>query len=92
MVDRNGFDPGLMNREIGHMSQLMEQAIEKVRQLPEQDQESIASIILQEIESEHRWDELFARPESADLLSRMADEALAEARAGRARKLDVNEL
>jgi hypothetical protein len=47
---------------------------------------------LQEIESEHRWEELFARPESADLLSRMADDALAEARAGRARKLDVNEL
>jgi hypothetical protein len=92
MVDRNGFDPGLMNREIGHMSQLMEQAIEKVRQLPEQDQESIASIILQEIESDHRWEELFARPESADLLSRMADEAMAEARAGHARKLDVSEL
>jgi len=74
------------------MSHLMEQAIQKIKQLPEQDQESIASIILQEIESEHRWEELFARPESADLLSRMADEALAEARAGRARKLDVNEL
>jgi hypothetical protein len=74
------------------MSELMEQAIQKVKQLPEQDQESIASIILQEIESEQRWQELFARPESADLLSRMADKALAEARAGRARKLDVNEL
>ena len=74
------------------MSTLMDQAIQKVKELPEQDQESIASIILQEIEAEHRWDELFARPESADLLSRMADEALAEARAGLARKLDVNEL
>jgi hypothetical protein len=74
------------------MSQLMEQAIQKARELPERDQEAIASIILQEIESEHRWEELFARPESAELLSRLADEALAEARAGRARKLDVNEL
>jgi hypothetical protein len=74
------------------MSQLMEQAIKRVRQLPEQDQESIASIILQEIEAEQRWEELFARPGSADLLSRMADEALIEVRAGRARKLDVNEL
>jgi hypothetical protein len=70
----------------------MEQAIEKARQLPEEDQEAIASIILQEIESERRWEELFARPESADLLSRMADEALAQARAGRAKKLDMNEL
>ena len=74
------------------MSQLMEQAFEKARQLPEHDQEAIAAIILQEIESERRWDELFARPESAELLSRLADEALAEARAGRARRLDVNEL
>jgi hypothetical protein len=74
------------------MSQLMEQAFEKVRQLPEHDQEAIAAIILQEIESERQWDELFARPESADMLSRMADEALAEAKAGRASRLDVNEL
>ena len=49
------------------MSQLMEQAILKVRELPEPEQEAIASIILQEIESESRWDELFARPKSADL-------------------------
>ena len=74
------------------MSQLNEQALEKARQLPEHDQEAIAAIILQEIESEQRWDELFARPESADLLARMADEALADAKAGRARRLDVNEL
>ena len=74
------------------MSQLMEQAFLKAKQLPEQDQEAIASIILQEIESDRRWDELFARPESAELLARMADEAMAEIRAGRARKLDINEL
>lgn len=74
------------------MSQLMEQAIQRARQLSEPDQEAIAAIILQEIESDQRWDELFARPESADLLSRLADEALAEIRAGRARKLDINEL
>jgi hypothetical protein len=74
------------------MSQLMDQAFQEAKKLPERDQEFIASIILQEIESEHRWDELFARPESADLLARMADEAMAEVRAGRARKLDVNEL
>jgi hypothetical protein len=74
------------------MSELIEQAIQKVRQLSEPDQEAIASIILQEIESERRWDELFATPNSAEMLSQMADEALVEARAGRARKLDPNEL
>ena len=74
------------------MSQLMEQAFLKARQLPEPDQEAIASIILQEIESDRRWDEMFARSESVELLSRMADEAISEIRAGRARKLDANEL
>lgn len=74
------------------MSQFMEQAFQRARQLPESDQEAIASIILQEIEAERRWEELFSRPESADLLSRMADEALAGIRAGRARKLDIDEL
>jgi hypothetical protein len=70
----------------------MEQAIQKARQLPESEQEALASIMLQEIESERRWDELFSRSESVELLSRMADQALAGARAGRARKLDLDEL
>ncbi len=74
------------------MTQLMERAIEKARQLPDAEQGAIAAMILQEIESERRWDELFARPESTDLLARLADEAMAEVRAGRARKLDLNEL
>ena len=73
------------------MSQLMEQAIEKARQLPEADQEALASIMLEEIESEQRWNELFARPESADLLSRMADQALAgRGRAGLGSSTSMN--
>ena len=74
------------------MSELMDQAFFKARQLPEADQQAIASIILQEIESERRWSELFDRPESADLLSRLADQALAGIEAGRARKLDIDDL
>lgn len=69
------------------MSQLMEQAFWEAKRLPESDQEAIAAIIFQEIEAERRWEELFSRPESADLLSRMADEALAGIRAGRAKPL-----
>jgi len=70
----------------------MDQAFLKARELPEQDHDAIASIILLEVESEHKWEELFARPESAELLSRMADAALVEIRAGRAKKLDIREL
>jgi len=74
------------------MSELMEQAFQQAKQLPEADQEAIAAIILQEIESDGRWDELFARPESNDLLARLADQALAGVRAGQAKKLDLNDL
>lgn len=73
------------------MSRIVEQMFQKIMQLSESDQEAIALIVLQEIESEQRWNELFARPNSADILSRMADEALAEARAGRAMKFDLSQ-
>lgn len=74
------------------MTKLLERAFAEASALPDSAQDALASIMLQEIEAEQRWDELFARPESAELLSRLADEALAEARAGRVRKLDLNEL
>jgi len=70
----------------------MEQAFERASGLTEEEQNAIASIILREIESEERWNELFAQPRSVDVLSQMADEAMAEARAGRARKLDLDDL
>ena len=72
------------------MTQLLDQAIAQAKQLPEADQEAIASIILREIESEQRWAELFSHPKSADLLARLADEAMTEHRAGRTRKLGAN--
>lgn len=74
------------------MSRLLDEAIVKARQLPEPDQEALATLMLREIESDRRWDELFARPESQTLLDRMASEAVAEIQAGRARKLSVDEL
>lgn len=73
------------------MTDLMEKAFSQARALPADEQDAIAAIILQEMESERRWSALFADPKSPGLLSRLADEALAEAKAGRARKLDVNE-
>jgi hypothetical protein len=79
-------------KEFFVMTKLLEKAFDKASALPESAQDALAAIVLQEIESEERWDELLAHPESTDLLSRMADEALVEARAGRARKLDLNEL
>ena len=71
------------------MTRLFDQAIARTKLLPEADQETIGSIILQLLDSEQRWDELFSRPESADMLARMADKALADHRAGRSRSIDA---
>jgi hypothetical protein len=58
------------------MSSLLERAIAKVKLLPETEQDAIASIVLQEIESEERWKNLFDDPRSDAVLSRLADQAI----------------
>ena len=60
------------------MTTLLQQAFERASQLPREEQDRFARFLLAELESERRWAELFSRPESEDLLERMADEALAE--------------
>jgi hypothetical protein len=72
------------------MTKLLETAIAKVRDLPEAEQNAIAQIVLDEIESERRWDELFAR--SPDKLRKLADEAWAEHEAGGSEELDPGRL
>jgi len=59
-------------------------------QLPPADQDTFGASMLQELRSEQRWQELFAR--SQDLLAKMADEALAEHRAGITEPLDPDAL
>ncbi len=72
------------------MTELLEQAIEKVKALPECEQDSLAALILEELEDEARWQSKFAN--SQDLLARLAAEAMAEDRAGKTRPLDVDAL
>jgi len=56
------------------MTTLLETAFEKISALPEIEQNIYAKNLLEEIESEKRWDSLFS--ESEDILSLMADDAL----------------
>jgi len=72
------------------MTQSLEAAFAKASQLPEEEQETLAALILAEIESEQRWDGAFAK--SQDRLAELADQALAEHRAGRTRRLDPDDL
>ena len=42
------------------MTQLLEQAFSEAQKLSESDQDAIASLILDELEDERRWDSAFA--------------------------------
>jgi hypothetical protein len=72
------------------MTELLERAIARLQNLPESAQNAIASIILDEIEDERRWDEAFSR--SPDILAKLAASAMAEYRAGRTQELDPETL
>lgn len=71
------------------MNQLLQRAFERAAEHPQVEQDRFARFLLAELESERRWSELFARPESEDLLERLADESLSEHRAGRTRPLTI---
>ena len=55
------------------MTKLLKQAFDRVAALPDDEQDAIASIVLEEIEDEARWQASFAK--SQDALSRLVKEA-----------------
>jgi hypothetical protein len=72
------------------MTKLLQKAFDEASKLPEGEQDALGRILLEELASERRWDELFAG--SHDPLADLADHALAEHRAGRTEKLDLDKL
>lgn len=74
------------------MTELLQQAFDKAAELPEERQDTFARFLLAELESEWRWDELFGRPESDQLLERLTAEALEAHRAGITKPLDLEDL
>ena len=72
------------------MTQQLERAYAEVEQLAEPEQDAIAALILEELEDERRWQQSFAQSPSA--LTRLAEEALAEHRAGLTQPLDPERL
>jgi hypothetical protein len=67
------------------MTQLLEKAIQRAQELPLAEQDVVASLILEEIESERGWQERFGS--SQDLLAKLAQEALDDLQAGRTRPM-----
>ena len=68
------------------MTKLLEEAFAEASKLSVQEQDALATVILEELASERRWDQAFA--DSADLLAQLADQALAEHGAGKTQVLD----
>jgi len=72
------------------MTELLKKAFREASKLSPEQQDSFAEFILEELESEARWDDAFAR--SPKLLERLAAEALAEDDAGKTEPLIPEEL
>ena len=60
------------------MSKLLDQAVEELKLLPADAQRAITHDLIEMIESERKWDALFADPRSKNLLARLAAEAEAD--------------
>lgn len=67
------------------MTQLLEKVLNEVAKLPASEQDAVAAILLEELASEQRWSESFAK--SQDSLAKLAEQALAEYAAGRTKPL-----
>jgi len=68
------------------MTQALNSAVAEATKLPHDEQDALAAILLEEIASEKRWLQSFAKSE--DVLEAMAAEALAEFRTGKTKPLD----
>lgn len=67
------------------MTKLLEKALSQVAKLPATEQDAVAAIVIEELASERRWSQSYAK--SQDLLARLSEEALAEYAAGRTKPL-----
>ena len=69
-----------------NMTSLLAEAFTRAMLLPSEDQDALAMILLAEIDSERRWDQLFAQ--SQNQLEKLAEEALAEFQEGKTQPFD----
>ena len=72
------------------MTQLLEQAFAAAARLPVEEQDALARALLSDLAAERTIDDRLAV--APDALARLADEALAEHRAGRTEPLDPERL
>jgi hypothetical protein len=81
---------GSFNAQVQLMTRLLQRAFDKVGQLPAQDQDAIAAMILEELGDEESWEDAFSRSQA--LLGKMAAEVREDIRAGRVQSKGIDEL
>jgi methylase of polypeptide subunit release factors len=72
------------------MPNLLDEAYAAAKELPEEEQEAIGAVLLAQMDSDRKWDELFAQ--RSDVIERMADQALEHHLRGRTLPLDPDTL
>jgi hypothetical protein len=72
------------------MTKALKAAFEAIAKLPEKQQNALASAIFQELAIEERWEA--ALQSNLEALEHLADEAIANEKAGRTQKLDPEKL
>lgn len=72
------------------MTVLLDKAIAAVQELPPEQQDAIASLILEELADEGRWDSTFAQ--SQDALAKLAAKVRIDIRVGKTKNIGMDEL
>lgn len=70
------------------MTELLRKVVATVEALPPEQQDFYAQVLLDELASERRWDELFSRPIEGTKLEALIEEAGQEIRQGRTMPLE----
>ena len=68
------------------MTELLQKAFEEASKLPPEEQDAFANMLLAELQSERRWDELFAK--SQDMLKAMAEKAVRDFEQGKTKPIE----
>jgi nucleoid-associated protein YejK len=69
------------------MIDLLKEAFAQAEQLSEEEQQALAEMIFEQIANEKRWEELLDDPTRTSAVDALADEALAEFKAGKSYSL-----
>jgi len=70
------------------MTQLLEKAFSEVAKLSEEKQDAVARFVLTEIHAEDEWEKSFAT--SQDEIAFLAEQTLAESKAGKTQPMDFD--